>query len=127
MIRLADLSKDERIKKEIKRLNALFKNIGKQSRAIADGLIKRAAYMRVTLEDLEQDIDQNGYVEYFTQSEKTDPYERDRPAVRLYNTMNKNYQTIMKQLKEILPEDKADKSASDDILNFALGAKGGKK
>ena len=56
--------------------------------------------MRVTLEDMEQDLDQNGYVEMFTQSERTDPYERERPVARLYNTMNKNYQSIMKQLSD---------------------------
>jgi len=34
----------------------------------------------------------------FTQSEKTEPYERERPVARLYNTMNANYQKIIKQL-----------------------------
>lgn len=67
--------------------------------------------MRVTLEDYETDLDANGYVELFSQSEKTDPYERERPVARLYNTMNKNYQSIIKQLGDLLPKGEV---ASDD-------------
>lgn len=60
--------------------------------------------MRITLEDLEKDLDSKGYVEQFTQSEKTEPYERERPAARLYNTMTKNYQNAIKQLDDKLPK-----------------------
>lgn len=72
-----ELTKDERISKEEKRLRKIYKNIGKDQKAIIDGLIQRAAYMRVTLEDMEKDLDEHGYVEMFSQSEKTDPYERN--------------------------------------------------
>jgi hypothetical protein len=99
-----DLTKVERIKKEERRLRRIYKKIDKDNKAIIDGLIQRAAYMRVTLEDWEDDIDENGYVEMFTQSEKTDPYERERPVARLYNTMNKNYQSIIKQLSDLVPK-----------------------
>lgn len=100
-----ELTKAERITKEDKRLRKIYSDITKDKQALIDGLISRAAYMRVTLEDYEKDIDENGYYELFTQSEKTDPYERERPAARLYNTMNKNYQSIIKQLADLLPKD----------------------
>ena len=61
--------------------------------------------MRITLEDYEKDLDDNGYVELFSQSDKTDPYERERPVARLYNTMNKNYQSIVKQLSDLVPKE----------------------
>ncbi len=99
-----DLSQDERIKKEEQRLKRIYKNIDKDNKAIIDGLIKRAAYMRVTLEDWEKDIMEKGITEMFTQSEKTEPYERERPVARLYNTMNKNYQSIIKQLSDLIPK-----------------------
>ena len=99
-----ELSKDDRIKKEELRLRRIYKNIDKDNQAIIDGLIKRASYMRITLEDWEKDIMENGYCEMFTQSEKTDPYERERPVARLYNTMNKNYQSIIKQLSDLVPK-----------------------
>lgn len=100
-----DLTKDTRIKAEEKRLKRIYKNIDKDKKAIIDGLIQRAAYMRVTLEDYEKDIDEGGYTEMFTQSINTPPYERERPVARLYNTMNKNYQSIIKQLSDLLPKE----------------------
>jgi hypothetical protein len=100
-----ELTKDERIKKEVRRLNRIYKDIAKDNKAIIDGLIQRAAYMRITLEDWEKDIMENGCIEMFTQSEKTDPYERERPVARLYNTMNKNYQSIIKQLTDLIPKE----------------------
>lgn len=99
-----ELSKDERINAEEKRLRTSYKDLPKDSLVIVDGLIRRAAYMRTTLEDLEKDLDENGFVELFSQSEKTEPYERERPAARLYNTINKNYQSIVKGLTDLVPK-----------------------
>ena len=61
--------------------------------------------MRVALEDFERDIIENGCVEMFSQTDKAEPYERERPVARLYNTMNKNYQSIIKQLSDLLPKE----------------------
>jgi len=99
------MSKADRIKKEDRRLRRLYKNIPKDIKDLFDGLITRAAYMRVTLEDYERDLDDKGYFEMFTQSDKTEPYERERPVARLYNTMNKNYQSIIKQLGDLLEKE----------------------
>ena len=112
-----DLSKDARIQKEIRRLNAIYSKIGKKEKSAIDGLVKRAAFMRVTLEDMEEDLDTNGFTELFTQSEKTDPYERERPVARLYNTMNKNFQSIMKQLSDFI-EREPPKQQGDGFDNF---------
>ena len=114
-----DLTDDERILKEEKRLKRIYKNIDKDKKAIIDGLIQRAAYMRITLEDWEKDIMDNGYIEMFTQSEKTDPYERERPVARLYNTMNKNYQSIIKQLTDLFPKQVA-KEEDDGFDAFVM-------
>lgn len=118
---LSDLTKDERIQNEIKRLSKIFTGIDNKSKAVIDGLVKRAAYMRVTLEDYELDLDTNGYIELFTQSEKTDPYERERPVARLYNSMNKNYQSIMKQLADFV-EKEPPKTETDKFDEFLNGA-----
>ena len=114
MARKKELSKDKRILREEKRLRKNFENIPDELMGVADGLIRRAAYMRVTLEEYEKDILEKGSVEMFTQSEKVEPYERERPVVRLYNQMNKNYQTIIKQLTDMLPKPKAGKAGDED-------------
>lgn len=97
-------TRDKRIKKEIKRLNKIFSELDQDMHDVVEGLIKRAAFMRVTLEDYEEDINLNGSVEQFSQSDKLEPYERGRPVVGFYNTMNKNYQSITKQLSDLLPD-----------------------
>ena len=114
------LTNDERILKEVRRLNRIYKNIDKDNKAIIDGLIKRAAYMRVTLEDWEKDIMENGYYEMFTQSINTPPYERERPVARLYNTMNKYYQSIIKQLSDLVPKPEP-KQEDDGFDSFLMG------
>jgi hypothetical protein len=106
MAKKEELTIDERIKKEKNRLVKIYKEVGKDNKAIIDGLIQRAAYMRITLEDWEKDITINGYFEMFTQSDKMVPYERERPVARLYNTMNGNYQKIIKQLSDLVPKEK---------------------
>lgn len=118
------LSKEEQkklVSKEIRRLNNVFKEIDHNKKQLADGLIKRAAFMRTNLEIYENDLEEKGYVEMFSQSEKTDPYERERPVARLYNSLNKNYQSIMKQLTDLLPKDDQKKIASDGFDEFIYG------
>lgn len=119
---MEELSKEKRILNEDKRIRELFNDLPKDTLALYDGLIRRAAYMRATLEDYEADLDVGGYVESFSQSEKLQPYERERPVARLYNTMNKNYQSIIKQLKDALPEQSA-VDVGEDLLRFAIGKK----
>lgn len=114
---MAKLKKETRIKREFNRLLKIYSDLSEQELASIEGLLRRAAYMRIALEDYETDLDKNGYVEMFTQSEKTPPYERERPVARLYNSMNRNYQTIMKQLADALPDTSADE-ASREIMEF---------
>jgi hypothetical protein len=116
------LSKDDRINAEIDRLDSIFSDLDSNTRTSIDGLLRRAAYMRVTLEDYEKDLDEHGYVEAFTQSPNTPPYERERPVARLYNAMNKNYQSIMKQLIDSLPSS-LPADASKEIKEYLSGVR----
>jgi len=99
------IKKNEKVLEEEKRLRKSFANLSdKKILNVIDGLIIRASYMRVQLEIYESDLTENGYVELFTQSEDVEPYERERPTARLYNSLNKNYQTIIKQLVDLIPK-----------------------
>lgn len=120
----ADKPKETRTNSEKNRLARFYTDIPKDKKGIIEGLIARAAFMRVTLEDMEADLDENGFVELFTQSEKTDPYERERPVARLYNTMNKNYQSIIKQLSELIPKTDEHKEQDDGFDDFAEARNG---
>ena len=101
------LSKDKRIENEIKKLRSIYQDIDSDQFKTVEELINRAGYMLATLQDYEKDIDENGYVELFSQSESQTPYERERPVVRLYNTLSKNYQSIIRQLSSLIPNEVA--------------------
>lgn len=110
---------EERIAAENKRLRKIYKDLPKDTLTLYEGLIKRAAFMRIALEDYEEDLNENGHTELFTQSANTPPYDRERPAARLFNSMVKNYQSIIKQLKDALPEQAA-VDVSEELMRFAV-------
>ena len=118
-----ELSKDERVKKEVNRLKRIYKTLPKDTLMVVEGLIHEAADLRVRLEIIRLDLDENGYDELFSQSETQEPYERERPAARRYISMNKSYQTIMKQLGDYIPkpQPKPDKKEDDGFENFVSG------
>ena len=110
------------VEEEIARLEEIYADIPENKKVLIDGLIEQAARLRVSLTLLWQDICEKGDVEQFTQSDKTAPYERERPAARLFNARDKNYQSIIKQLNELLPEGQAtDEGAA--LMNFVVGGK----
>lgn len=91
-------------KSEAARLKRLYKDLPKNRKAVAEGLIVQAARLRVRLNELNEDIQANGMTEYFSQSDKADPYQRERPAASLFIKLDKNYLAIIKQLTDMLPE-----------------------
>lgn len=92
-------------KNEIARLKKLYERLPANKFAVAEGLIVQAARYRVMLDNLWKDIEANGQTEAFSQSEKTEPYERERPAMKLYQSVNKEYLAMIKQLNDLLPPD----------------------
>lgn len=114
----ADKSKREKaVTREVDRLTKNFSKIDGKKRAIIRGLIQRAAFMRVSLDDLEDDLNTNGFTEQFSQGDQ-EPYERKRPTAELYNTMNANYQKIIKQLTDLVPRDEPQREQSDGFEDF---------
>ena len=98
---------DARVRKEFNRLKKIFKNMPPNQFVVVQGLIVQAARLRVSLDDLWTDIEENGRTEMFSQSADVGPYQRERPAAKQFATLDKNYQTIMKQLTDLCPASKA--------------------
>jgi len=105
------------IKMEEKRLVKLFTGIEEKKRNAINGLIQRAAFMRVSLQEMEADLNANGFTEMFAQGDHP-AYMRKRPTADLYNSMNTSYQKIMKQLTDLLPKDDGRTGDGDDFENF---------
>jgi hypothetical protein len=103
MARKKKLSRDERITNEINRLNHILKDLPKDKIDIADGLVNEAAFMRVTLEDLKEDINKNGTVDEMPQGSYS--IMRESPSVKIYNTMVQRYAGTCKEIFNLLPKD----------------------
>lgn len=114
-------TKEERITDEKNRLSKIYEDIDDRKKATVQGLIQRAAYMRVSLEDMEKDIDLNGFTEPFSQSENQAPYDRKRPIADLYNTMNASYQKAINQLTNLLPKEEKPPEQDDGFDGFVNG------
>lgn len=114
-------TKEERIRSEKNRLNRLFAGLPEKKKKLTAGLIERAAFMRVELEELEADLEENGWTEPFQQSEKMEPYDRARPQGQTYHTMNGSYQKIIRQLHDMLPTSEATQEKDDGFEAFVDG------
>lgn len=106
-------SREDRIKREFNRLKRLLKDVPKEKFSAAEGIVRRVSFMAITLEDLEDDINADGTVEKFRQGDGP-AYDRQRPAVQMYNTTVKNYTTACKQLTDLIPEGKAPINTAQD-------------
>jgi len=102
---------EHRVAAEENRIKLLFKMIPEPQRKLSDGLITQAARLRILLDDNWKDILENGEYEKFSQSENQIPYDRKRPIVENYDNRDRTYQSIMKQLTELLPQETKSKKS----------------
>lgn len=113
-----NVEKDKEVKREINRLTNLYKDIEKNRRLTAKGLIEEAAYMKSTLKELKLEIDKNGPIDEMPQGEYS--ILREHPALKAYNTMVQRYTTSLKQLTDLLPKE-VQKEVSDGFDEFVGG------
>lgn len=89
-------TKEERIRSEKTRLNKQYKELAADKRALAAGLIEQAAFLRVELADLAENIRENGWTEPFQQAKGMEPYDRARPQGQAYQSAVANYQKSLR-------------------------------
>lgn len=113
------IEKEKLIKAEESRLKRIYKKIGDDKLKIAIGAIQRAAFLRISLQELEEDINEHGYTEKFQQGNQ-EPYDRKRPNAETYKSFYDSYLKTIKQLTDLLP--KADpKPETDEFDEFVSG------
>jgi hypothetical protein len=115
------LEKEKQIKKEMNKLKKLFSALPKNKMKAVEGLIREAAFMRVTLEEARHIIDQTGILETFKQGKQS--FLREHPATKVYNTMIQRYATVCKQLFDMIPDPDASKQAADELMAFVKKAR----
>lgn len=92
-----------REQKEYDRLSKLYQNIPANKRELVDGLLWQAARLRVSLDDLYEDLKKNGNTEMFKQANDGVEFPRERPESKIFATRDKSYLAIIKKLDELLP------------------------
>lgn len=120
VVYVARKTKESRIKAEKARLETLYDDLPESRHKVAAGLIDRASFMRVELEDLEEDLRKNGWTELFSQGNQ-EPYPRARPQGQSYNTMNANYLKIIQKLDAMLPKERGGGEENDEFDAFVNG------
>ncbi|GGC97847.1 hypothetical protein [Pontibacillus salipaludis] len=110
--------KEKEIKKEFNRLRRILKkfDIEKNRLSTAEGLLHESAFMRVTLQELKEDINQNGAIDEMPQGDYS--IMRESPSVKTYNTMVQRYATVNKEIFSLLPKDQS--KADDDFESFVM-------
>lgn len=94
--------KEARIKKEVKRLKSVFKDLDKNKLKTVDSLIHRAAFITVSLEDLEDELNEYGWTETYTNGRNQEGVKK-AAAAEAHISLTKNLNAIMKQLLDLVP------------------------
>lgn len=113
--KLVEKCKDKRIKKEITKFNKIFKELDEDRKKAVEKLIANAAFMAITLEDLQEKINEKGCIEEYKNGANQCGY-KESSEIKVYNSLIKNYNTTVKQLLDQLP--KNDKNLQDDFDVF---------
>src|SRR5690606_32141118 len=108
--------KAKKIKSELARLRKVFADIPEDKRRIADGLMQEAAFMRVTLEETREIIDREGVIELFEQGAQR--FLREHPATKVYASLVNRYSAVIKQLIDLLPDNKGADNGADELMEF---------
>jgi hypothetical protein len=99
------IDKNKKITKETNKLKKLFKELPENKKKMAEKLIENASFMSITLDELKDDIKLYGVKETYVNGKDQFGFKESIES-KTYNTMVKNYMNIIKQLNDMLPEDK---------------------
>ena len=104
--------------KELNKLKKIFKDIEPNKQKVVEKLISNAAFMAESLEQLQEIINEKGFTEEYHNGANQSGVKKCS-EVEIYNTMIKNYSSVIKQLVDLLPEEA--KGGGDELLDFISG------
>lgn len=96
--------KENRINAELKRLRKYFDAVDENQRAMAEPLLQNAAFMAITLQDLQLVINEEGATDEYRNGQHQ---YGEKPSANLqaYNATIKNYAGVIKALAQLLPKE----------------------
>ena len=106
--RKKELTKAEKIKKEVKRLNKVFAELDKNKFAAVQSLVKLAAFYAISLDELQDIINEKGRDGYEDEYKNgaNQSGKKQSVAAELHATYARNQTAIIKQLSDLAPQEK---------------------
>lgn len=99
---MAKLTKTDRISAELNKLNELYRDLSKNKLKLLAPLIQNAAFMKVTLEELQETINAEGATDEYCNG--ANQFGRKQSAnIQAYNSLIKNYNAVIDRLEKLLP------------------------
>lgn len=105
---------------DLKTLKETFGKTNNDKSKLALSLLDEAYFCGDTLKKLKEKVEKDGVVTEMCQGEYS--IDRENPALKSYNTTIKNYQALIKQITELLPNE--NESNRDDFDDDDLGDAG---
>lgn len=105
MAKLSGKQKRALIDAEVEKLKQQFSGISEEKQEVAQRLIERVAFMTITLQILEDDINTKGPTYKFEQGPQKMVVEN--PSQKSYNTMINRYTAAYDKLFNLLPKEVA--------------------
>lgn len=99
------MTKEQRIAEELARLSDLFEGVDANQKANAAPLLQNASFMKVTLEDLQDQINAEGVTEVY-QNGANQHGVKQSATLQSYNALIKNYASVVKSLSQLLPPER---------------------
>lgn len=115
MAKMSKKRQEELIAVEVERLESIISGVSDEKRELAKELLKRIAFMTITLEILEDSIKTKGPTYLFKNGSQQMIVEN--PAQKSYNTMINRYTTAYDKLMSLLPKGNGEgggESGNDD-------------
>ncbi len=113
---MTELSREERILNEIAKLMEIFRELPEKKLKLITPLIENACFMKVTLEDLRENIIQEGTKEKYQNSETQFGFKKST-SLSAYNSLIKNYTSTIDRLEKYLPPEAKKDSKLSEFVN----------
>ena len=99
---MALTDKEKKVRKEKRRLAAIFAGLDANKLETVDALIDRAAFITVSLQELEADLNTYGWTEEYQNGQNQRGLKKSA-AAEVHISLTKNLNAIMKQLLDLVP------------------------
>lgn len=100
---MSELTKEKRIQEEFERISKWFTDMDENERAVIDPIMQNSAFMKITLDDLQEVINAEGVVDHY-QNGANQFGMKQSATLQSYNALVKNYAAVNKTLFSCLPK-----------------------